>query len=1251
MAQSRSMTRTIPKTTDRPPHTRRNPRETSGFRHFTRPADVPETPTGVNQDQLSDLCLLIPRRWTDLFHSECLWPLASVRSSLGYVTMTIHKLAAGSGYEYLTRQVAAGDSTELGATALADYYEAKGESPGRWLGSGLNAFAGPDGITSGDVVTAEQMRRLFGAGEHPVTGRPLGRRTRLDGVAGFDLTFSPVKSVSALWAVAPPRIARAIEQAHDAAVNDALAYIEREVLFTREGTDGARQVETRGLIAAAFRHRDSRAGDPDLHTHVAVANKVQAMHSGRWLTIYGRVLFQHAVAISETYNTALEYRLGEALGVTFAARANPRERRPVREIVGISAGLCRLWSRRAREIDRREGDLVAEFAREHGRSPTEPERLRLVQRANLETRDPKHEPRAEADQRRIWRREASEFLGSESTVDTMVREALHSSSAVPRSSSADLMDPLLIQAMAVVVITELETRRATWQTWHLKAEAERQVRATASCSITADDVPAIIDEVVAEAMGMSVHLTPDNDPVSGSVDLREPRGLRRSDGASVYRHTGADHYTSERILHAEQRLVDAAGLGSDFAFSAEEIDIVLAAGKASGVRLNDGQRALVHALAGGGRRVRLALAPAGSGKTTAVEVLAAVWTTNGYDAIGLAPSAVAAKVLQDATGLPCETLAKIDDEIRTQTAGGGRGRHGGLCTRIGPETLVVIDEAGMADTLTLDRVVAFCIARGATIRLLGDDQQLSAVGAGGVLRDIAHQHGADRLEEVVRFTDPGEAAASLDLRNGDRAAIGFYLDHDRVHPGDEETTTTDVLAAWQHDRELGLDALMLAPTREMVAMLNHRARSSRLAGVAPRTVVDLADGNQASVGDTVTTRYNQRRLAVSGTDWVKNGDRWTVTRIRRGSLTVRHTCSGLTAVLPAEYVADHVELGYASTVHTAQGLTADVVHGIVNGSEDRQMLYTMLTRGRRENHAHVVIEPVDPADADREQCMLPGLNEQMTAIQVLDQVVARDGATVSATTTLRRGRSHATQLHDASVRYADAVTTAAMRVLGSGWEDALEAAGQGPLPWLPAIPTVLAHDESWGPYLAARARHVEATTKDFLNHPDSPDTTAARGTRPAWMVRYADVLGDLRQTVALWRASRGVPEDDPRPTGQPATDPIAAPFQRRLLRQLTGRYSDSVRRWHEMIIHRTGSQAQTDHTTSEAIDLARELDRLHRNGHDARSLLDHAFARGPLPTDHAIAALTYRVRKLSRLNSGLSQHETASRVDPPKLGL
>jgi TrwC relaxase len=343
--------------------------------------------------------------------------------------MSIHKLTAGSGYDYLTRQVAALDATEKGHLGLASYYTERGETPGVWMGSGM---AGIDGLNPGDVVTTEQMRALFGAGLHPLAeqrqqqlhgpeltvrdyqsvtrlGAPFkiyrpdvspfrvevarriaafnqaaglpgdwavpaadrarirtevaqgffvaerGRqpedarelaatiakhsRSRTQAVAGYDLTFSRVKSVSALWAVADLATAAAIERAHRAAIADALTFLERHALYTRCGTNGVRQVEVRGMVAAGFTHRDSRAGDPDLHTHVAVANKVQTL-DGRWLSIDGRILFKATVAASETYNTALESHLRGSLGVRFAERPNPDPRlRPIREIVGVDPAL------------------------------------------------------------------------------------------------------------------------------------------------------------------------------------------------------------------------------------------------------------------------------------------------------------------------------------------------------------------------------------------------------------------------------------------------------------------------------------------------------------------------------------------------------------------------------------------------------------------------------------------------------------------------------------------------------------------------------------------------------------------------------------------------------------------------------------------------------------------------------------------------------------------------------------------------
>ncbi len=117
-----------------------------------------------------------------------------------------------------------------------------------------------------------------------------------------------------------------------------------------------------------------------------------------------------------------------------------------------------------------------------------------------------------------------------------------------------------------------------------------------------------------------------------------------------------------------------------------------------------------------------------------------------------------------------------------------------------------------------------------------------------------------------------------------------------------------------------------------VSRLNQRARNHRLAATTPSQELELGDGNRASVGDLIITRANDRRLRISTTDWVKNGDRWSVLNLTGGGgVRVRHVRNGRTVTLPAGYVSTATELGYASTVHAAQGVTADTVHGVVTG--------------------------------------------------------------------------------------------------------------------------------------------------------------------------------------------------------------------------------------------------------------------------------------------------------------------------------
>ena len=344
--------------------------------------------------------------------------------------------------------------------------------------------------------------------------------------------------------------------------------------------------------------------------------------------------------------------------------------------------------------------------------------------------------------------------------------------------------------------------------------------------------------------------------------------------------------------------------------------------------------------------------------------------------------------------------------------------------------------------------------------------------------------------------------------------------------------TDDVFTAWARDRANGLDSIMLAPTRELASQLNQRAQTHRLTGTTPGAGVPLADGNTAHVGDLVITRTNDRRLRVSATDWVKNGDRWTVLAAHPdGSLRVRHARHGRVLTLPAAYVSGSTELGYATTVHGAQGVSADTMHGLATGAESRQQLYTMLTRGRHANHLYLQVV----GDGDPHAVIRPENLHPPTATDLLEAILARDDAPTSASTMLREQADPATRLAHATARYVDALHVAAEHHLGPhtvarldagadrvvdgitddpAWptlrahlillaanggdplthlhlaaaareldtagdraavldwrldDTGLRNAGPGPLPWLPGIPTALRDHETWGPYLAARA--------------------------------------------------------------------------------------------------------------------------------------------------------------------------------------
>ncbi|MFD3707429.1 MobF family relaxase [Nocardia sp. NPDC058658] len=1303
---------------------------------------------------------------------------------------TIHRVAAGNGYLYYLRNIAAGDITTRGRSSLADYYSAHGHAPGRWHGTGLTAL----GITAGAEVTEAQMKSLFGLGAHPnaeqiedqvyaqqialgATHRdathsaekasklgnafpvyatssqyrkqcadayrehnrehnreptahiPDAERARIrtdvatamftteharpplnprelsgwvaknsrpnqSAVAGFDITFSPVKSVSALWALAPPEIAHRIEVAHRRAIGDAVAWLETNAVFTRLGRHGIRQVDVEGVVAAGFTHRDSRAGDPDLHTHVLIANRVRAL-DGKWRTLDSKTLHEAVVTASEIYDSRVEHHLESALGLQFAARADrtPDQVR-IREIIGVPLELIQAWSQRGTAITARLDDLTAAFQTTFGREPTPVEVHHLAERATLETRPAKHLPTSLAEQRTTWAAQASALLSGPDAVTTMVATAF-AASAIPRPDP----DAEFIAATARRAVTVVSAKRSTWREFNLRAEVERQLRGQLHPAAWAS----IPDKVVAQA------LSPQSAVARGDPDLTEqpvlravPAWLRRRDHTPVHARANSQVYTTESTLNVEAALIDlsvqpgARVLAPDL-LSAAVTDYNTAHPTRP---LNVGQIDVISTFATSGLRVHTANAPAGTGKTTAMAVLTTAWQTSGGRVLGMAPTAAAAAVLGASIGTRAETVDKLLDVIHRHTPHPtnpalAREQPPSLpqwVLDIDAHTLVIVDEHVKLGNTKRLQLLRFLTTRGATVRCIGDDHQLPAIEAGGADTDMtaASPEQTLTLSHVVRFASTSEATASLGLREGDPSALAWYLDNDRIHGGHSGSVYDETYQAWVADHLAGRDAVMLAPTRDVVTALNARARADRLSRttVETRAQVLLGDGLFASTGDTVRTRRNNPRLRLGAHDWVRNGYTWTVTDVHDdGSLTVSRPTTGNdndnhhTVRLPADYVRTHVHLGYAATIDSAQGITADTCHVALSGRESREQFYVAMTRGVHANHAYIATA-LDGAEGAiyTEPATYP-----RTAVEILAHVLARSGAQKSAHTELRDALDPTLRIGRAVDIYLDTLGLTAENALGteqltaidaaadalfpdltdapaypilrqhlalialSGTDpiDALQAAaatreldtaldpaavldwrldptgthsaGAGPLPWTPGLPDHAGDHTDVEP-VRARQRIVA----DLAHQITTATHSWTPATAPAWARPLVNTDPGLLGELAVWRTSLHIPDTDTRPTGPPRHTHLEKHHQQRLdehLLHVLGNPELPRNRWANTC-DRINPRISTDPYWTSVAD---KIDLADRAGLPIETLLIHAADHHPLPDEMPAAALWARL--------------------------
>jgi conjugative relaxase-like TrwC/TraI family protein len=858
--------------------------------------------------------------------------------------------------------------TNSAPCAATEYYLGVGEAPGYWHGRGLAAL----GLEPGAVGSEAQLEALFARALHPSTREQLGRAWRSDGVTGFDLTFSAPKSVSALWALGDSGTAWELRAAHKAAVAAALGYLDAHASASRRGVDGVEQVGSAGLVAACFDHRTSRCADPQLHTHALVLNKVQCA-DGVWRSLDATELFGHKKSAGMIYQAALRSEITSRLGLVF----DTADTHGQAEIIGVPSGLLKLWSKRTAQITPEAAGKIAEYEQSLGRSLTSGERAAVTKTAVLKTRPGKthQHPVALAEG---WAAEAAAAGYHREDVVAGVQEAARQAVRQPPASGA---------AIAVAAIQAAAGLRSTFS----RADVAGQVAARLpGDGRSAQEVVATVERLTDEALELDAAVS------VGS----HPRGVTAR--ASDARWAGAT------VLAAEARVLSLAergrGAGHGLVHPAVLITFLADTG------LDADQHAAVRALAGDGDFVSVLTAPAGAGKTVTLGAAARLWRGEGYRVIGLAPSARAAAELASATGGTADTLAKwIHDHRRRGLLPG----HERARTILDPSTVVILDEASMANTHDLDMLTTAAARAGAKVVLVGDPAQIGVVnGPGGMLSALAAAgHGVD-LSHVHRFTHTWEREASLRLRRGDPEVLTTYQIAGRVHASlGSEAALDAVHEHWATALGQGRRVLMMARTRTDVDTLNALARATlQAAGEIGGPAVEFWE-RQWQAGDLLRTRRNNRHLPV-GDGHVRNGDLYLVTAVAPEGLTVLERRGRGWAFLPGDYVAAHAEHGWAATIDSAQGATVDVGLVLVRPGVDREHLYVAMTRGREANHAYITGDTIDPID--RHGPTPRPYDDRTTtvedrAIDILATALANSGAQDSAHTMRENARHRAAE--------------------------------------------------------------------------------------------------------------------------------------------------------------------------------------------------------------------------------------------------
>lgn len=776
------------------------------------------------------------------------------------------------------------------AASAEEYYSARGEAQGMWLGSTAAAFG-----LSGDVKAAAFREVLNGKkpGEDTPLSPYFGRRK----VLGIDTVFRAPKSVSLMYALGDPWIQEQVRAAHEDAVRTGFDYLERQVAWGRQGKAGVDKVEGEGLISAAWEHRTSRAGDPLLHTHVVTANMIRTK-SGKWLTLDATRIYAHAKAAGVIYQAALRKNLSEELGVKWQEVKNG-----LADVEGVDREVIEAFSKRSREIEDELADQETSGS------------AKARQAATLQSR------------------RAKEYENEDSLFDEWQAEA-----------AAFGFTPTTVHNLC-----GLESIDPTWPTEASSiAQVSKKLDMTKSDSFFSrrDVIQAVADLASPLAGAETLERLADDWVERNALRVRDVQPM----GVLGCRGSGEEAYTTRSHIKLEENLLEIAAGSLTKNIAASFPHQVLTVED-----LNQGQAEAVRHVLRSHNQVDCIVGDAGTGKTHMLRRLKSACIESEWHVIGAAVSHRAKRELELGSGIKSHTIRRLLMRLeffdaRRVLAPNPNGN------------VLVIDEASMVSTRDLHDLLSVAAKVGTKVVLVGDEKQLPAIGAGGGFSAISQMRESPRLTENLRQRDEVDLSIADHLAAGDvDGAVDEALVNGRIEvletaDATEAKLVEDWIAACDPE-----GSLVLAATNREVDRLNKALQNARvkLGEISEERVVTPC--GTFHDGDRVLFRKRIERHEI------ENGDFGTVIGFGSGGELEIDMDGGNVVEISQGELNDQgaMRLGYATTVHVAQGATFDSSFVLLSDLTSYEHAYVAFTRGRDSNRGYLPREALDAADEAR----------------------------------------------------------------------------------------------------------------------------------------------------------------------------------------------------------------------------------------------------------------------------------------------